>query len=270
MTCKYASTLIEQYLDGTLPPRASSSIADHLASCAACRHAVEDARRVQEALRLPIRHFTPPDVLAIVKREGGRRLHRPWGWNRRWSAIAAVIVVCVILVFVSFTARRTDITQHAHPRQTPSQTNILRQQDQTTHEIPRYARAQGDRRPVQHPPWQPSGKGGKVLVKRTERTRLQRVPTPTGTDAPAVIALYDELPLRQTPTDAIADGAIGMPDALLMASTDTMPVGLPQARGAEHQHDETRPIYFGPGERYLVCDTRNTVAAVGKEKTPHL
>lgn len=107
MTCQETQQAIDARLTGTLEREAAGALDAHLATCADCRAALEDALRLQAELRLIGSEGPPPrtwDRLALrlaadpeVERAASRALaatstsRRDW----RWVALAATLLLVV-------------------------------------------------------------------------------------------------------------------------------------------------------------------------------
>jgi anti-sigma factor RsiW len=101
MDCTRAETLMDDYVDGTLPEREATALGEHLDVCAACRESEADMRRLlAEASALP-RELEPardlwPEVKARIEGRAAAptvSAERPIPFLRLAAAAAALVVV---------------------------------------------------------------------------------------------------------------------------------------------------------------------------------
>lgn len=88
---------LSAYVDGALDPEAATRVAAHLATCPACRSAVEDLRAVRSLLRTVSGPAPEPAALARVLRrlETPRDRPRmgPWAVAVATAAVAAALLL---------------------------------------------------------------------------------------------------------------------------------------------------------------------------------
>lgn len=87
--CKHRKRL-SAYLDGELPPEIQAAVADHLASCAACRRELAGLQALGPALgRLEV----PPSPAGLAARitAEARRLQSESGWRRLVGRLSATM-----------------------------------------------------------------------------------------------------------------------------------------------------------------------------------
>lgn len=110
MDCTHATRMLQDAMDGRLPPRESVELGEHLSGCPACRSEDASLRRVGDLLRLWAAVRTEerePQLHAMwtrVKAEmGERRGSRRFSAARRWFWLpaAAALAVFVLLFYPS-------------------------------------------------------------------------------------------------------------------------------------------------------------------------
>jgi anti-sigma factor RsiW len=93
MNCERAESLIAPFLDGALRHWRRWGLARHLAACPSCAHALDDARRQADAMRIAIpRHRAPPALAARIgttlAREASHATPRAPGFRAAWRTVA--------------------------------------------------------------------------------------------------------------------------------------------------------------------------------------
>lgn len=93
MNCDAARNLIDPFVAGTLAAADRPALEAHLAACAACREALDDARALAPAAAALSRSIDPPhDLWPAISRRLRRRGARP-RWRLAALAAAAAIVL---------------------------------------------------------------------------------------------------------------------------------------------------------------------------------
>jgi anti-sigma factor RsiW len=115
MTCDRIDALIDDYVDGALDASTRQAADAHLATCAACRRAVEDTRAVRDAASALEPHVPPPQLWARIAAAVEADRGRPW-WQRPFidlfgpgagaTQLAAAAVVVAIVAGVGAMAWR--------------------------------------------------------------------------------------------------------------------------------------------------------------------
>ena len=98
MSCREIEDRLDDYVDGELPEGEFQEMELHLASCAACRNAERQLRRLLAEARALPRESAPSRDLwpGIAERLGSRRLGGGW----TYLAAAAALVLGLVGVFV--------------------------------------------------------------------------------------------------------------------------------------------------------------------------
>ncbi|MCL5966701.1 MAG: zf-HC2 domain-containing protein [Deltaproteobacteria bacterium] len=121
MDCKEARAILEEAIDGRLPPSRASALAAHLAGCVSCAAEEEKLRRVGEMLRLwtaAREEEKAPQFDALWTRVQARIRERERtagapDWLRRWFWLPAAVVLAVLtLLFYPSDVNRAPF----HPR----------------------------------------------------------------------------------------------------------------------------------------------------------
>lgn len=115
MDCKEARAILEEAIDGRLPPGRAAELEAHLAGCAPCAAETESLRRVGAMLRLWAEArgagmASQLDAMATRVRariEEREREAAGHGWLRRWFWLpaAAVLAVLTLLFYPSDVSR---------------------------------------------------------------------------------------------------------------------------------------------------------------------
>lgn len=94
MNCDAARNLIDPFVAGTLAAADRLALEDHLAGCAACREALDDARALAPAAAALSRSIDPPhDLWPAISRRLPRR-----GGRRRWRLAALAAAAAIVLM----------------------------------------------------------------------------------------------------------------------------------------------------------------------------
>lgn len=95
MDCKKLREVLDLYVDHELAPDAMAQAHVHIAECGACRRAVDDLRRLREAIRTAVGKPDPsPELCERVR-----------GWIQpRWYQVAAVQALAAALVLAGLLA----------------------------------------------------------------------------------------------------------------------------------------------------------------------
>lgn len=94
MNCDAARDLIDPFLAGTLAAAERQALEEHLAGCASCREALDDARALGPAAAALSRSIDPPhDLWPPISRRLPRR-----GARRRWRVAALAAAAAIVLM----------------------------------------------------------------------------------------------------------------------------------------------------------------------------
>lgn len=114
-TCETMLDLISLRLDGELTPEQEQALAEHLASCPACRALADDLagiRSVMSGMNVPTPAFIMEHVMERIKGEEEKAVPFPAKRNstrqwRAWGGIAAALVLVVSGMFVLWGGNET-------------------------------------------------------------------------------------------------------------------------------------------------------------------
>ena len=112
MNCDAARDLIDPFLDGTLGATGRRELEEHVASCSACRDALDDARALRPATTTLARSIDPPhDLWPAITRRLPRRAPRP-----RWRVAALAAAAAIVLMAGSSALTLWLVRDHGSPR----------------------------------------------------------------------------------------------------------------------------------------------------------
>jgi predicted anti-sigma-YlaC factor YlaD len=112
MNCDAARDLIDPFLDGTLAPAGRRELEAHLASCAACRDAMDDAGALRPPTAALPRSIDPPhDLWPAITRRLPRHRARP-----RWRVAALAAAAALLLMAGSSAVTLWLVRDHGSPR----------------------------------------------------------------------------------------------------------------------------------------------------------
>jgi len=103
MTCQEMDERLDDYVDGVLAAADARAVEAHLASCAACREAERETRRLlAHAAALPRSVAPPRDLWPGIERTIARerRFAGPFAWGRPMTLAAAATIVLAVLAAV--------------------------------------------------------------------------------------------------------------------------------------------------------------------------
>ena len=112
MNCDAARDLIDPFLDGTLGAAGRRELEEHLASCSACRDAMDDAGALRAPTAVLARSIEPPhDLWPAINRRLTRRAARP-----RWRLAALAAAAALLLMAGSSALTLWLVRDHGAPQ----------------------------------------------------------------------------------------------------------------------------------------------------------
>jgi predicted anti-sigma-YlaC factor YlaD len=117
MSCDSTLELLDDWLDGTLPPARRAEVELHLAGCPECRTIAQDAQALRPHVAALVDEAPPTDHWpAIEARIRAPRPARRWGGaNTSWWAAAAVALVVASSGITAATLQRSPPTPSPPP-----------------------------------------------------------------------------------------------------------------------------------------------------------
>jgi hypothetical protein len=91
--CERVRKNLDAHLSNELAAEANLEVLEHLKRCPRCAEALAGGQRIKDALKRAIdrEEFAPTDLQQRISKE----IHRQPGWNYRWLAVAAIVVLTV-------------------------------------------------------------------------------------------------------------------------------------------------------------------------------
>ncbi len=114
MTCRNIEELLPAYLDDDLPPAGRAAIERHLASCAACRLALDEFARLEGSL-VSLRDTVPPPRAALLRFDERRGRSRALALGRVLLAPPAVAGFALAAAGAALVSRGREMTTALEP-----------------------------------------------------------------------------------------------------------------------------------------------------------
>jgi anti-sigma factor RsiW len=101
LKCKHVCDLMPEYHSGELSPAQTANVRLHVSECESCRREMAIVARAMNALRTPVTHVEPPNVLAAVKAQARAQKSQWRAAFANWSLAAVAAGALVIWIAVS-------------------------------------------------------------------------------------------------------------------------------------------------------------------------